>query len=135
MGEKIYYYQAPTGFPDRAQYWVNTGALLNRMNFGLAIASGRIPGIAVDLDALNGYHEPESTVAALNTYSRLMMPGRNLEKTTERLTPMINDPSLAQKVSRRVAQQEGKVDDPPLVKNMLAQVVGIIIGSPEYQRR
>jgi uncharacterized protein (DUF1800 family) len=39
MGQQIYYYQAPTGFPDRAQYWINTGALLNRMNFGLAIAA------------------------------------------------------------------------------------------------
>ena len=42
MGQQIYYYQAPTGFPDKGQYWINTGALLNRMNFGLALASQRI---------------------------------------------------------------------------------------------
>jgi uncharacterized protein (DUF1800 family) len=35
MGQKLYCYQAPTGFPDKGQYWINTGALLNRMNFGL----------------------------------------------------------------------------------------------------
>lgn len=52
MGQKIYYYQAPTGFPDKAEYWVNTGALLNRMNFGLALATQRIPGIRVNLSAL-----------------------------------------------------------------------------------
>jgi uncharacterized protein (DUF1800 family) len=45
MGQKMYAYQAPTGYPDRGQYWINTGALLNRMNFGLALASQRIPGI------------------------------------------------------------------------------------------
>lgn len=39
MGQKLYFYQAPTGFPDRASYWINTGALLNRMNFGLAFAA------------------------------------------------------------------------------------------------
>ncbi len=50
MGEKKYYYQAPTGFPDKGTYWINTGSLLNRMNFGLALASGRIPGIRIDLD-------------------------------------------------------------------------------------
>ncbi|WP_204276968.1 DUF1800 family protein, partial [Escherichia coli] len=43
MGQKIYYYQAPTGFPDRASYWINTGALLNRMNFGLALQHKRSP--------------------------------------------------------------------------------------------
>ncbi len=49
MGEKKYYYQAPTGFPDRGAYWVNTGSLLNRMNFGLALAEGQIAGVKVDL--------------------------------------------------------------------------------------
>ena len=49
MGEKKYYYQAPTGFPDKGAYWINTGSLLNRMNFGLALAEGRVPGVKIDL--------------------------------------------------------------------------------------
>nr|WP_315822836.1 DUF1800 family protein [Paraflavitalea speifideiaquila] len=65
MGQRLYYYQAPTGFPDNGKYWINTGSLLNRMNFGLALASNRIPGITVDLAALNNHHEPESAEAAL----------------------------------------------------------------------
>lgn len=51
MGEKKYYYQAPTGFPDKGAYWINTGSLLNRMNFGLALAEGQIAGVKVDLAA------------------------------------------------------------------------------------
>jgi len=51
MGEKMYYYQAPTGFPDRGVYWINAGSLLNRMNFGLALAGGQVPGVRVDLVA------------------------------------------------------------------------------------
>jgi uncharacterized protein (DUF1800 family) len=51
MGEKKYYYQAPTGFPDKGAYWINTGSLMNRMNFGLALATGRVPGVRVDLAA------------------------------------------------------------------------------------
>ncbi len=47
MGEKKYYYQAPTGFPDRGSYWINTGSLLNRMNFGLALAEGKVAGVKV----------------------------------------------------------------------------------------
>ena len=50
MGEPIYGYQAPTGYPDTAEDWVNTGALLERLNFGLALANNRIPGTRVNLD-------------------------------------------------------------------------------------
>jgi hypothetical protein len=207
MGEKKYYYQAPTGFPDKGAYWINTGALLYRMNFGLALASGRIPGLTIDLAALNNHHEPESAQAALIIYSKLIMPERNLDATIRRLTPMLSDPGLAKKVDAAVSARTGnntgsegtdqemnrgtdqrtdkginrgmnngvnkeidaeasvKMDtegpgyesvlttgnrgrnsrrngNEPLVETtgsgdnpMLAQVVGIIIGSPEYQRR
>jgi uncharacterized protein (DUF1800 family) len=165
MGEKKYYYQAPTGFPDKGQYWINTGSLLYRMNFGLALASGRIPGVSIDLAALNDHHEPESAQAALAVYGRLIMPERNLDQTIRRLEPMLNDPDLQQKVDaasakvgavgadseimgdeaprgngkgkrgdRLVSQIERPMTDGS-VNPMLAQVVGIIIGSPEYQRR
>jgi hypothetical protein len=161
MGEKIYYYQAPTGFPDKGQYWINTGALLNRMNFGLALASGRIPGVKVDLAALNNHHEPESAQAALITYSKLILPGRPLDETIKRLTPMLNDPKLMEKVDEASAKthaatmvlaNDEMMDQQVGLKgkrknnfmamqtsagnnSMLAQVVGVIIGSPEYQRR
>ncbi|MEN0055946.1 MAG: DUF1800 domain-containing protein [Mucilaginibacter sp.] len=170
MGERIYYYQAPTGFPDKGQYWINTGALLNRMNFGLALATGRIPGVKVDLAALNNHHEPESAQAALVVYSKLIMPERKLDETIKRLTPLLTDPNLVQKVDEASsdklyakvnepasksmtaadkAMADGKIDFNKNKKSdnvtamqsangnnaMLGQVVGVIIGSPEYQRR
>lgn len=52
LGEPLYGYQAPTGYPDTAADWVNSGALLKRMNFAVALASNRIPGTRVDLQAL-----------------------------------------------------------------------------------
>ena len=54
MGEPLYGYQAPTGYPDTAEYWVNTGALLERLNFSLALVSNRIPGARVDLSRFVG---------------------------------------------------------------------------------
>jgi len=168
MGEKIYYYQAPTGFPDKGQYWINTGALLNRMNFGLALATGRIPGVKVDLTALNNHHEPESAQAALVIYSRLIMPERKLDETIKRLTPLLTDPNLVQKVDEASSNKlYARVNEPASKSmtaadkvmadskmghkennnnvtamqsangnnSMLGQVVGVIIGSPEYQRR
>lgn len=162
MGQKIYYYQAPTGFPDRGQYWINTGSLLNRMNFGLAFASQRIPGIKHDLAALTKNREPESSEAALVTYSQLIMPGRDLQKTFERLNPMLNDPELQKKVEQAASKTTSSQQEPTLansempmknqvkktetdsnlskskitqVSPMLAQVVGVILGSPEFQRK
>lgn len=168
MGQQMYYYQAPTGFPDNGQYWINTGSLLNRMNFGLAFASQRIPGVKVNLAALNSNKEPESVEAALLTYSKLIMPERELGHTVARLKPMLNDPNLQQKVAKAAEQNNAskqndmgmqsmdmmgesnekikkgsgkKANENPVIKqqvgsgNMLAQVVGVIIGSPEFQRK
>lgn len=134
MGERMYFYQAPTGFPDKGQYWINTGSLLNRMNFGLALATGRIPGLRFDLAVLNNNHEPESAQAALVTYCKIIMPERDLDQTIKRLTPMLNDPGLQQKVDSAAAVAgERTMMAPP--SGQLTQVVGVIIGSPEFQRR
>lgn len=171
MGQRMYYYQAPTGFPDRGQYWINTGSLLNRMNFGLALATQRIPGIKINLTALNNNHEPESADAALQIYCKLIMPERDVAETVKRLKPMLNDPDLANKVESAAAkasppaetmdmmsggdQQRMDMTDKKEAKaankgygkkankiisaagtnTMLAQVVGVIIGSPEFQRK
>jgi uncharacterized protein (DUF1800 family) len=98
MGEPLYAYQAPTGYPDRADAWVNTGSLLNRMNFGLQFASQRIPGIDVDLPSLHDGPEPESRQAALSTFAALLLPGRDLSATIRLLTPMVSDPAVARRV-------------------------------------
>ncbi|HEX3555437.1 MAG TPA: DUF1800 domain-containing protein [Thermoanaerobaculia bacterium] len=174
MGQPLYAYQAPTGYPDRAEAWVNTGSLLNRMNFGLQLAAGRVKGVGLDLPALDGGHEPESREAALKTYSALLMPGRDLTATLKLLTPMVTDPNLAKKVDKasprdavgRNGSSGGDADEELLagapemsaagVKSVkvrgrlgdevkepvdrrpptpLEQVVGVILGSPEFQRR
>ena len=181
MGQKLYYYQAPTGFPDKAPYWINNGSLLNRMNFGLAFAGQKIPGISFNLAAINNNHEPESAEAALATYCKLIMPERDVSATIKRLTPLINDPAIQQKINeaagkssvssnkptmnndemtdnamqgnkkenknineekaaRQMLRKNGKGGDAAMTSapgnnSMLAQVVGIILGSPEFQRR
>jgi uncharacterized protein (DUF1800 family) len=175
MGQKVYFYQAPTGYPDRGQYWINTGSLLNRMNFGLALAAQKIPGITFSLSAINHNREPESAEDALKTYAGILMPERNLDATIKRLTPLLNNPNLVKKVNDAASKTASATDASMMytddmnssttmkdkqpkerlnkkgdLKNgttnldlqtyagnnsMLSQVVGIIIGSPEYQRR
>ena len=50
LGMPLYACQPPTGYSDRADAWVNTGALLARMNFAVALVSNRARGVWVDLD-------------------------------------------------------------------------------------
>lgn len=172
MGQKLYFYQAPTGFPDKAAYWINTGALLNRMNFGLAFASQKIPGVRFDLMALNNNHEPESPDQALLIYSKIFLPERDQAANIQRLSAMIRDNTVADKISKAAERNthptsnemmseemmntvdtvvKGKVSkekevlgkkNKPLTmqylegnNTMVAQVAGIIIGSPEFQRK
>lgn len=45
LGAPIFGHLAPNGYPETGDAWMNTGAILNRINFGLAAAAGRVPGI------------------------------------------------------------------------------------------
>ncbi|MEK6322437.1 MAG: DUF1800 domain-containing protein [Acidobacteriota bacterium] len=54
MGQPLYLYQAPTGYPDRADQWVNTGSLLERLNFGLALTTNKLRGAAFDVKRAAG---------------------------------------------------------------------------------
>ncbi len=164
MGQRFYFYQAPTGFPDKGEYWINTGALLNRMNFGLAFATGKIPGVTVDLLALNANHEPESIEEALRIYSHLLLPERNQSENIKRLSALVRDENMANKIAdatsklpqpELVPETEMMQSTPSLKRNLnagmrkqnqtmalttgnnstVSQVTGVIIGSPEFQRK
>ena len=162
LGQPLYAYQAPTGYPDRAEAWVNTGALLNRMNFGLQFATSRIAGVPFDLLALNGGREPASLEDALRIYVPILLPERDSEKTFARLRPMIRNPELARRIEESMAPPDDIFDmtgadtdeweafaeksvdrrirrpapsTEGLQQNALAHVVGVILGSPEFQRR
>jgi hypothetical protein len=133
MGQPLYAYQAPSGYPDRAEAWVSTGSLLTRMNFGLNLATGRVAGVALDLAALGGHREPESLEQALATYAALLLPERDLADTVRRLEPMVRDPELGGRVERAAA--EAPAVAPAIAPDPIQQVVGVILGSPEFQRR
>jgi uncharacterized protein (DUF1800 family) len=45
LGMPLYMCQPPTGYADSADAWVNTGALLDRMNFAVALTSNQLRGI------------------------------------------------------------------------------------------
>jgi len=106
MGEPLYGFQTPNGYSDAAESWVNTGALLERMNFGLALANNRIPGTRVSLSKLNGDH-----AKVMDEYLKTLLAGEISTPTRETLLKQL-DPA-----------------DP------VTKVVGLILGTPEFQRQ
>lgn len=146
MGQKLYFYQAPTGFPDQGKFWINTGSLLNRMNFGLDLAHGKINGIKYSPENLLNNREPESASDALTKYADHLFPERDSKSTVNRLTPLIHDKDISDQIRKAVSDKtidtetEDDIMDEKKHTNFntnpqLTHVLGMLIGSPEFQRK
>src|SRR5688572_24520360 len=64
MGQPLYQYQAPTGFPDRADFWTSDGALIARLNFAVTLTSGRIPDTRI---SLNGFKDAQEAALRIGS--------------------------------------------------------------------
>ncbi|HEX6188161.1 MAG TPA: DUF1800 domain-containing protein [Pyrinomonadaceae bacterium] len=94
MGQPLYGMQTPNGYSDVAEDWVNTGALLERMNFALALASNRIPGTRADLSRFVGDMAKDKTIdkeKLLDRFVTLIAGGEISAKTRESLLKQLND--------------------------------------------
>ena len=163
MGQPMYACQAPTGYPDRASQWINSGSLLNRMNYGFQLASGRVQGVRVDLELLTDGREPGSPDEALAAYTKALLPERSADSTVALLQRSVRSTELRSRIEEKEEHAVGdEGEEPemfmdenglPLVTKkgnarrrrltmdqsnpptMQQHIVGLIIGSPEFQRR
>jgi len=124
IGEPLYQCQPPTGFSDKADAWVNTGALLNRLNYSLALAGNKVRGSRSDAATLLGLDMSADPKAALDRAVEMFLGGEAARGTVETLEKQIEDPQIVQ----------AKLDDP--VKRVdMGVVAGLVLGAPEFQRR
>ena len=92
MGQPLYGFQTPNGYSDVAENWVNTGALLERMNFALALVSNRIPGTRVDLSQfVSDMSKSVDKEKLLDRFVTLIVGGEISAKTRETLLKQLND--------------------------------------------
>ena len=124
MGMPLYAMQPPTGYSMKAEAWVNSSALLNRMNFALQLASGRLPGTSLDPQALIRGPAPEDPAAALAVLEQSILAGDVSPQTHAVMQKQLGDPQISQR----------KLDDTDKKPNYGA-IAGLIMGSPEFQRR
>ena len=124
IGEPLYQCQPPTGYSDKAETWVNTGALLNRLNFSLALAGNKVRGARTDVSALLGTDSASDSRIVLERALQIFLGGQAAPSTVETLQKRLDDPQVMQ----------ARLDDP--VKQVdLAMVTGLVLGAPEFQRR
>jgi len=124
IGEPLYQCQPPTGYSDKADAWVNTGALLNRLNYSLALAGNKVRGSRSDAATLLGVDTAADPKVALNRALEMFLGGEAARGTVETLEKQIEDPQIVQ----------AKLDDP--VKRVdMGVVAGLVLGAPEFQRR
>ncbi len=130
MGMPLYGMQPPTGYSTRADVWVNSAALLDRMNFGLALAMNRLPGTHFDL-------------APLTTSARALPPGVNASDPYQ-MQLQLEKALLAGDVSKQTHETiESQIASPTLVADDKGQqtgpqlnvIAGLLLGSPEFQRK
>jgi uncharacterized protein (DUF1800 family) len=124
IGEPLYQCQPPTGYADKAEAWVNTGALLNRLNFSLALAGNKMRGSRTDVAALLGVETSSDAKAALERAVQVFLGGQAGPTTVETLEKQLDSPQVVQ----------AKLDDPVKMVD-LGVVAGLVLGAPEFQRR
>jgi uncharacterized protein (DUF1800 family) len=126
LGQPIYGRQTPDGWPDVASEWMGTGAILNRINFGLTAGAGRLPG-ARPL-AWPGAQQlvSASRTEQVDAVIQMFLGGRVSPETREILLNGSNP------LQQGTARDE---DGPIQPARGLAQLVGLAIGAPEFQRR
>lgn len=124
IGEPLYQCQPPTGYADKSDAWVNTGALLNRLNFSLALAENKVRGSRSDVGSLLGAESEGDAKAALNRAVQVFLGGQTAATTVETLEKQLENPQIVQ----------AKLDD-PVRRVDLGVVAGLVLGAPEFQRR
>jgi hypothetical protein len=148
MGQPLYGFQTPNGYSDTAEAWVNTGALLERLNFGLSLASNRIPGTRVDLKRFAG-DSASDRAQILERFVNVLVAGDISPRTKEMLLQQMNEQALTITAPPTPPAQfpaAGEMDAPLRQRQLqpareanitdpVTKIVGLILGSPEFQRQ
>lgn len=126
MGMPLYGAQPPTGYSMKAETWVNSSALLNRMNFALNLTSGKMRGVKVDAIQLAGEPAPADPAATLSVMETKLLDADVSKQTHDSIVAEIQSPPKS-------GPQNAK---PPQPKPPDASTIaGLLLGSPEFQRR
>ena len=114
IGQPLFAAQPPTGYPDDASSWLSSGALLARIDFGLALAGGHVEGVRVEVGPL-------------------ARDALGPEEVLDRAVVSLGMPELSDRTRQYVLTQLRAASPRPEV--VASRALGLLLGSPELQRR
>ena len=128
MGEPLFQYQAPTGYPEESQKWVSSGALISRMNFALALTGGKLGDVSLPAasPALTGATTPN---AFIDRFAEQVLHGSIAPATRATLLRQISDTPDAPPAAQNTAMSA------PVNAAATQRMAALLLGSPEFQRR
>lgn len=156
MGEPLYQMQPPTGYSTTADHWMNSGALVDRLNFSLQFAASKLPGIKFDATRLlaAGLLENPGAPPSFHTGGRtqsialastekeigedqtlilmenMLLDDQVSEKTNAVIRKELSDQQTQAVTNAPTGAQAPTTPDPVQV---LDTMTALILGSPEFQ--
>jgi uncharacterized protein (DUF1800 family) len=116
LGMPLYMCQPPTGYKDTADAWVNTGALVNRMNFALQLAGNNLRG--------GGRADVRAGRAGLKARPYGESVGNGLQAVSNRIIETVLNNDISSTTRDTIAKA-----------TTAEQMTALTLGSPEFQRR
>jgi uncharacterized protein (DUF1800 family) len=145
MGMPLYSCVPPTGYSAKAEEWVSTGALVTRMNFALSLATNHFPGIKAEWAP--GHPEESGPNQSEQLLEARLIPAGVSEKTRAAVIDQATGQASGQPTDTKAGVQ-GNLGNMPIAARALspsarqtaierqnAQLAGLLLGSPEFQRR
>ena len=123
MGMPLYSAQPPTGYSMKAETWVSSAALLNRMNFALALTSGKIKGVKVDAARMGAANPAPDLDGALSALEASLIPSGISKQTHDSIAAQVSGDKNGGRKANAVRPPDAST------------IAGLLLGSPEFQRR
>jgi uncharacterized protein (DUF1800 family) len=127
MGMPLYGAQPPTGYSMKAETWVSSSALLNRMNFAMNLTAGKMHGVKVDALQLAGDAPPADATATLSIMETKLLESDVSKQTHDSIVAQMESPPKDGPAQNGKGQQPKPPD--------ASTIAGLLLGSPEFQRR
>jgi len=112
LGQPLFLQSAPTGYAETQDDWVNSGALLNRMNVAMGLAAGRLPGLTFDLAEL--------------------FPSGEAAAVLDRIDALVFGGALSERTRQVILAEVADIADP---RSARAVSLGLALGGPDFQRQ
>jgi uncharacterized protein (DUF1800 family) len=156
LGMPIYGMQTPQGYSWKSEDWVSSNALISRMNFALVLSGNRVPGVKTDWPALLGSADSADAVTpGVETENKLeiaLLGAPASDRTRSTVLAMFGDPTAQQSAeeafrAKPLAGESAMVPAAGLMRARAARgpqpgpgspldtMAGLLLGSPEFQRR